>query len=275
MIKSLQHKYPIKLLCQKLNISRSSYYKWLHQLPTTRDITNRVLKNDIVNIYKKYDGIYGYRRIYLYIRLRMKKSVNHKRIYRLMKSLGLKAMIRRKKKRYVPSIPKIKAENLLNREFNESKGNKKWLTDVTEFKLKTGNKVYLSAIYDLGSNKIISHEISTSNNNELVFNTFKKAIKNNNTKGIIMHNDRGYQYTSRQFKYMLDQREMIQSMSRPGHCIDNGPMEGVWGTIKSELFKGNKKFKFESFDIARRELNNYIEFFNKERISLKMATLIS
>lgn len=205
----------------------------------------------------------------------MKKSVNHKRVYRLMKSLGLKATIRRKRKRYVPSIPQIKAQNLLNREFNESKANKKWLTDVTEFKLKTGNKIYLSAIYDLGSNKIISHEISTSNNNELVFNTFNKAIRNNNTKGIILHSDRGYQYTSRQFKYMLEQREMIQSMSRPGRCIDNGPMEGVRGTIKSELFKGNKNFKFESFDIARQELNNYIEFFNKERISLKMTTLIS
>lgn len=110
----------------------------------------------------------------------------------------------------------------MNRQFNESKANKKWLTDITEFKLKTGNKVYLSAIYDLGSNKIISHEVSPSNNNELVFNTFNKAIKKNNTKGIILHSDRGYQYTSRQFKNILEQRGMIQSMSRPGRYIDKG-----------------------------------------------------
>ncbi|RTX77186.1 transposase [Staphylococcus gallinarum] len=94
VIKSLQHKYSIKLLCQKVNISRSSYYKWLHRSPTTRDIANSVLKNDIANIYKKYDDIYGYRHIYIYIRLRMKMLVNHKRVYRLMKSLGLKSMIR-------------------------------------------------------------------------------------------------------------------------------------------------------------------------------------
>ncbi|MCD8800316.1 IS3 family transposase, partial [Mammaliicoccus sciuri] len=84
---------------------------------------------------------------------------------RLMKQLKLKAIIRRKAKRYKLFTPEVTAQNILNRSFNESKKNKKWLTDVTEFKLKNGNKIYLSAIYDLGSKTILSYELSSSNNN--------------------------------------------------------------------------------------------------------------
>ncbi|WP_345774116.1 DDE-type integrase/transposase/recombinase, partial [Mammaliicoccus sp. A-M3] len=87
------------------------------------------------------------------------------------------AIIRRKTKRYKPFTPEVTAQNILNRSFNETKKNKKWLTDVTEFKLKNGNKVYLSAIYDLGSKTILSYELSSSNNNQLVFNTLDKAVK--------------------------------------------------------------------------------------------------
>ncbi|HDB3129762.1 TPA: IS3 family transposase, partial [Staphylococcus aureus] len=143
--------------------------------------------------------------------------------------------------RYKPFTPEVTAQNILNRSFNETKKNKKWLTDVTEFKLKNGNKVYLSAIYDLGSKTILSYELSSSNNNQLVFNTLDKAVKKvKNTKGIIFHSDRGFQYTSRSFKAKLKEHKMIQSMSRVGCCIDNGPMESVWGMMKSEIYKGNK-----------------------------------
>ncbi|QDX01237.1 hypothetical protein DWB90_09410 [Staphylococcus chromogenes] len=89
---------------------------------------------------------------------------------------------------------------MLNREFKIDEPNKIWLTDVTEFKLRNGQKVYLSAIYDLGSKKVISHEISKRNDNELVFKTFDKAVINNNPQGILFHSDRGFQYTSRKFQ---------------------------------------------------------------------------
>lgn len=236
---------------------------------------NKELIGDIIDIFNKYEGIYGYRRIYIYIRLKLQKKVNHKRIYRLMKQIGLKAVIRRKRKKYIKSTPFYVAENLLNREFNETIPNKKWLTDVTEFRLKTGQKAYLSAIYDLGSKKIISHEINLSNNNEFVFKTIKKAIRGRNTKGILLHSDRGYQYTSPSFKKILKENGMIQSMSRVSKCIDNGPMENVWGIIKSELFKGSKMHSFENIDKAKHSINQYIKFFNEDRITLKMAALIA
>lgn len=225
-------------MCSVLNISRSSYYKWLHRTPSQHELENQELMKDIIDIYNKYNGIYGYRRVYIYLRLKLRKKVNHKRIYRLMRKVKLKAAIRRKKKRFIKVKPDITALNLLNRNFEEQRPNKKWLTDVTEFKLKNGKKLYLSAIYDLGSKKIISYDLSTSNNNKFVLDTLKKAVKNVHTEGILLHSDRGYQYTSIPFKVMLDQFGIKQSMSRPGRCIDNGPMEGVRRTLKSELFRG-------------------------------------
>ena len=191
-----------------------------------------------------------------------------------MNQLNLKAVIRRKRKRYKPCTPQTIAENELNREFQEREANKKWLTDVTEFQLENGSKIYLSAIYDLGTGKIVSHYLGNSNNNQLVFKTFDKAVKTvTSTEGIIFHSDRGFQYTSRLFKNKLNHHKMIQSMSRVGKCIDNSPMEGVWGIIKSEIYRGSKRFKFESIEEAFQVINKYIKFFNNERITLKMANL--
>ncbi|WP_180991478.1 IS3 family transposase, partial [Mammaliicoccus sciuri] len=167
----------------------------------------------------------------------------------------------------------ITSQNILNRKFTTSKVNKVWLTDVTEFKLKNGSKVYLSAIYDLGAKKVISHVVSSQNNNKLVYDTFNKAIIKRNTEGIIFHSDRGFQYTSVLFREMIKNASMKQSMSRVGRCIDNGPMEGFWGLLKSEVFK-DKPQSFNDIKHAIKQINEYIKFYNSKRISLKMAALI-
>ena len=104
---------------------------------------------EIIKIYEEVDGIYGYRRMTMNLNRRLGKTYNHKRIYRLMRLSGLQSVIRRKKKRYMKSIPQHVAENILNREFTADKLNQKWLTDVTEFKYGNSKKAYLSAILDL------------------------------------------------------------------------------------------------------------------------------
>ena len=101
---------------------------------------------EIIKVYKEVQGIYGYRRIKMNINRNLNTKYNHKRIYRLMKSLNLKSVIRKKRKNYVKSTPQITAENILNRDFSAATPNEKWLTDVTEFKLTNGTKAYLSAI---------------------------------------------------------------------------------------------------------------------------------
>jgi transposase InsO family protein len=110
---------------------------------------------EIIKLYEEVNGIYGYRRMTLNLNRRLGRSFNLKRVYRLMRLLGLQSVIRRKKKRYVKSIPQHVAENLLNRRFTADKLNEKWLTDVTEFKYGNSKKAYLSAILDLHDKSIV------------------------------------------------------------------------------------------------------------------------
>ena len=112
---------------------------------------------EIIKVYKEVQGIYGYRRIKMNINRNLNTKYNHKRIYRLMKSLNLKSVIRKKRKNYVKSTPQITAENILNRDFSAATTNEKWLTDLTEFKLTNGTKAYLSTIIDLYDNSIVSY----------------------------------------------------------------------------------------------------------------------
>lgn len=184
-----------------------------------------------------------------------------------MVSIKLTSVIRKKRRKYIYSTPQITAENVLSRDFTAGKPNEKWLTDVTEFKLTNGKKAYLSAILDLGDNSIVSHVLSCSNNNKLVFDTLEKAIANNPAAKPLFHSDRGFQYTSRIFKDKLDSINAVQSMSRVGRCIDNGPMEGFWGTLKSEMYYLRK---FSTYEDLEKAIKNYIEFYNTKRLQKKL-----
>ncbi|AUD62228.1 transposase [Tenericutes bacterium MO-XQ] len=194
-------------------------------------------------------------------------SLNY--IYRLSDAYQIKAIIRRKKPGHVKHTPEQIGENILSRNFGSEQPNQKWLSDVTEFKISTGQKLYMCAIMDLYDNSIISYELSTSNNNALVFSTFKKAIKKYPNAKPIFHSDRGYQYTSKKFKQMLDKQGMIQSMSRVGKCIDNGPIENLWGIIKTEMFYINK---FDSIIKLRKAIHKYIKFYNNIRLQSKLKS---
>lgn len=158
----------------------------------------------------------------------------------------------------------------MNRDFKTDKPNEKWLADVTEFKIMDGTKVYLSAILNLGDNSIVSYVVATSNNNKLVFDTWELAVTSNPKAKSLFHSDRGFQYTHKDFKARLDKQHAIQSMSRVGRCIDNGPMEGFWGILKSEMYYLNKFNSFEELKIA---IDDYIKFYNEVRIQKKLNGL--
>ncbi|MFF2532745.1 IS3 family transposase [Brevibacillus sp. NPDC058079] len=103
----------------------------------------------MMTIYEKVEHTFGYRQLTLHMRKQTRKTINHKRVERLMKVMGIQSVIRRKKKKYTNATPQQVAENLLNRKFHADAPNEKWLTDVTEFKYGNGQKAYLSAILDL------------------------------------------------------------------------------------------------------------------------------
>ncbi len=218
-------------------------------------------------LYAEFNGIYGYRRLTDELNARYETSYNYKRIYRLTQFVGLKAVIRRKRPRYQRSTPEVTAENILNRDFTAKKHNEKWLTDVTEFKYGDNAKLYLSAILDLKDKSIVSFAMGRSNNNQLVFDTFDLAVSKYPDAHPIFHSDRGFQYTSKQFKTRLDKAAMIQSMSRVGRCIDNGPMEGFWGILKCEMYYLSN---FKDYDSLVAAIESYIYFYNYERRQKKL-----
>ena len=165
------------------------------------------------------------------------------------------------------------ADNLLNREFKADKPNQKWLTDVTEFKYYVGievKKVYLSAILDLYDRRIVSYVIRDTNDNPLVFDTFRAAIAANPDAHPLSHSDRGFQYTNRVFHHMLIEAGMTQSMSRVAKCIDNGPMEGFWGILKRERYYG-KRFTDRASLIAM--IEDFIQYYNTERLQRSLGVL--
>jgi len=251
-------------------IPRSSYYKWVKREETALETENKMLMTEIIKIYEEVDGIYGYRRMMMNLNRRLGHIYNHKRIYRLMRLSGLQSVIRRKRKRYIKSTPQHVAENVLNREFTADKLNMKWVTDVTEFKYGNSQKAYLSAIMDLHDNSIIAYVLGHSNNNKLVFKNLDMALLASSGTNPMIHSDRGYQYTSHEFKRKLDAAGMIQSMSRVGKCIDNGPMEGFWGILKCEKYYLHKYSAYEDLSNA---IDEYIRFYNTKRLQKKLNSL--
>ncbi len=262
--------YPIEKLCRTAHLNRSSYYKWLKRNPSSSEIENTQIVQWIKELYEEQNGILGYRQMTITINRKHKVNYNIKRIRRLMRILHLQSVCRKKRYNYIKSTPEVTAENILNREFYADAPNEKWLTDVTEFKYYLGSeikKLYLSAILDLYDRRIVAYKIGESNNNSLVFDNFDKAVKLNPNAHPLFHSDRGFQYTNKTFHAKLIEHNMIQSMSRVGRCIDNGPMEGYWGLLKSEMYYLRK---FTSKDELAQAIDKYIYFYNNERYQSRL-----
>ncbi|WP_138858676.1 MULTISPECIES: IS3 family transposase [Exiguobacterium] len=265
----------IVLLCRVAGISRAAYYKWLNRTISVRQEENEKLLEDIRLLYDQANGTYGYRRITMTInRLRRQQSLspfNEKRIYRLMHSHGIQSIIRRKRRKHKKSTPQHVAENLMNREFSAARPDEKWCTDVTEFKYGAGKKAYLSAIIDLYDGSIVAYRVGKSNNNGLVFKTMMPAIARLRTGASLMiHSDRGFQYTSRGFKRMVEDAGLTHSMSRVGRCIDNAPIESFWGTLKVEMYYLRE---FQAYSELTKAIENYIAFYNHDRFQKRLNGL--
>lgn len=255
--------WSINWMCKQLGISRSSYYKWIQRKIPEQELENRKLAELIKEYDERFNHILGYRRMTSWMNHFNHTNYRQKRVHRIMKKLGIHSVIRKKKKKYISSTPEAIVENILSRDFYADAPNEKWATDVTEFKVPGENKkLYLSAILDLYDRYPVAYVISTRNDNRLVFKTFDKAIASNPDARPLFHSDRGYQYTSKAFQRKLKDQEMAQSMSRVGHCIDNGPAEGFWGIIKSEMYQ-----MYEITDEAslRHAIMDYLRFYSEER----------
>lgn len=267
---SEERSYPVRKLCPLVGVSRAAYYKWLNREKSQLELENEALLAKIHYLEDEHKGTLGCERITMYVNKGGEVHYNVKRIRRVMRYGKIECQIRRKRPGYIRSTPQITAENVLNRQFSADAPNQKWVTDVTEFKYGSSQKAYLSAILDLADRRIVSWVLGHSNNNALVFETFNHAIRLNSCATPLLHSDRGFQYTNRVFKTMLDTAGIMQSMSRVGRCIDNGPMEGFWGTLKSEMYY---RRHFKTYEELKTAVAEYITYYNERRLQKKLNAM--
>lgn len=262
--------YAIKKLCALAGVARSAYYKWLGWTPSTKELEIQVLAKEVKLRYDKRNGILGYRQMRTQLNRKLKKQYNKKRYYRIMRALGLKAVIRKKRPSYMKAPETHVVENVMNRNFEAQSPNTKWCTDVTELKYGNGRKAYLSAIIDVYDNSIVSWVLSHSNNTKLVVDTLKQAYEKNPGVTLLLHSDRGFQYTSHEYNRLQLKYGFMKSMSRVSRCLDNQPIERFWGTYKSESYYLTKH---DTYEDVLKDVSNYIRYYNNHRYTERLEGL--
>jgi len=259
----LRHKYDLAVLLSCMRMPRSSFYYYAKQSSADKYFE---IKAMIQNIYHRHKGRLGYRRITLLLHQKG-QVVNHKTVLRLMRYLNLKSVIRVKKYRSYKGEQGPIALNILNRGFKAERPNQKWATDVTEFNV-SGRKLYLSPVIDLYNQEIVSYHLSERPDFKSVMTMMNKALeKVTHTQSLLLHSDQGWQYQMKQYQHLLKQNGIIQSMSRKGNCLDNAVIENFFGILKSELFYLKK---YDSIDQLKKEIDEYINYYNYDRIKLNL-----
>ena len=245
-------------------MARSTFYYHTKRLGQTDGYD--AVREHIRVIYNKHHGRYGYRRITAQLR-NEGTDINHKTVQKLMGQMGLKAKRKRQHYRsYKGELGKI-APNVINRNFHTTAPDQKWATDVTQVKIKD-RWVYLSPILDMFNGEIVSYVISDSPNLKMVMTMLDNAFKERKVQGnLILHSDQGWHYQHKRYQKALEDRHIIQSMSRKGNCLDNAMMENFFGLMKNELLYLQE---WDSVDQFKNALRTYIRYYNNDRIKLRL-----
>jgi putative transposase len=262
-IDELRAVYPVRHLCRWLQISASSYYAWQRRPLCQRKLMNQILLVHIRAIHAEMRQTYGSPRIHAELRARGLR-VNLKRVARLMRLHHIQARHKRKYRVTTKVDPKLPvAPNLLAQDFQANTPNQKWVTDVTYVPTAEG-WLYLAAVLDLYSRRIIGWAMSAIQDTDLVVNALQMAIgRRQPGRGTMHHSDRGRQYGSARYRDVLDAKHFAVSMSGTGNCYDNAPMESFFGTLKAELIHWRR---YRTREEARQDIVWYIErFYNARR----------
>lgn len=254
---------------QVAGLARSTYYYQCQ--PNTRAEQQSDMQGRIRAVYDKHKGCYGYRRITATLSKSTAKPVNHKCVQRLMQKMGLRALIRVKKRlRGVPGVSDVHVPNVLQRDFYATAPNQKWATDITEFNVN-GHKLYLSACIDLYNGEITAHRMARRPVFELVSSTLWAALSRSEcTAELIVHSDQGWHYKMQPYRTMLARRGVTQSMNLKGNCLENAVIESFFGTLKAEYFY---VVTIEDIEALEAGMNDYIDYYNNERIKLGLRGL--
>lgn len=255
-------KYSISDMCKIFDVSRSGYYDYVKRMDIpAKDLS---LAEKIRECQDKCGKTYGYRRVHIWLE---RQGIHHnpKTILRVMQKYHLLSVVRRRKYRHYGEYLHRYA-NLLNRDFSARKPNQKWVTDISYIKTSQGI-LYLSIIRDLFDNSIVSYKTGTEQTVNLVLNTIREAKRKEKvTEELQLHSDQGFQYTSNQYFNLTKEYHITPSMSRRGNPYDNAMAENFFSILKTECIH---RIKLKTFDEARQVINEYIYFYNNQRIQLK------
>ena len=255
-------KYSISEMCRFFKVSRSGYYDYVKRMEIPdRDLP---LAQLIEECQQECKSTYGYRRVSIWLE---KRGIHHnpKTVLRIMQKYNLLSVVRRKRYYHYSSVLH-KYPNLLNREFYADRPNQKWVTDISYIPTKQGF-LYLSVIRDLYDNSIVAYRTATQQTIHLVLDTIKAAKRKERVTGELqLHSDQGFQYTSQAYFNLTQSYGITQSMSRRGNPYDNALAENFFSILKTECIC---RVKLNTFDEARRIIDDYIYFYNNQRIQLK------
>ncbi len=256
----------MKAMCPFFGVSRAAYYAWVKRLDQPDPDAARMAL--VQQAYEVSQRTYGYRRIQIWIQQNRDLIINHKAVLRLMNKLGIRSIARQRKaqKKLAECQGYHRYPNVLDRDFTASRPNQKWVTDVTYSHTQQG-WAYLATIKDLYDGFIVAHHLHRNNSIELVTQTLQQAQKKEKvTAGIVLHSDQGHQYSSHPYHVLTNEYNITPSMSRRGNVWDNAPMENFFGHLKEEAIR---RVKNPTFQQAQQIIDDYIHFFNYERIQLK------
>ncbi|ANK61917.1 transposase [Loigolactobacillus backii] len=274
MIQELRPNYQLGKILKVVGMAKSTYSYAIKHVPVESD-SDAVLKQTITDIKAKATAA-GYRQVTGQLRA-MGLVVNHKKVLRLMRELGLLSTAYNKQTRkynsYKGTVGKL-AKNRLNRRFMTNRPYQKLTTDITE--LRWGNKTigeraYFTCIYDLFSSEILSYEISLNPTVAFTTNVLTMAIdklpKQLNYRTTI-HSDQGFQYQNPRWVRILKQQRIFQSMSRKATCLDNAAMESFFHIMKAEVYDQKQ---FDTLAELTLAVSNWIQYYNVTRIKTKLG----
>lgn len=256
--------YAVSVMCQFFDVSRSGYYDFVNRIDEPdRDEPLKELIEECRA--QRYGKTLGCRRMQLWIFHKKHLYYNYKTVWRVMRKYGLLSVCRRRRY-YRPSEILHVYPNLLNRNFKVGCPNQKWVTDISYIQTSQGT-LYLSVIRDLFDGSIISYRTSTLQNCKLVFDTVKAAMKQEKvTAELQLHSDQGFQYTSQGYFTLTQKYGIVPSMSRRANPYDNAMVENFFGMLKTECIYLCKP---QTIAEANLLIDDYIDYFNHERICLK------
>lgn len=257
-----REKYSISEMCRIFGVSRSGYYSYVQRMDVpAKDLP---LAEKIRECQAECKQTYGYRRVHIWLE-RHKIYCNPKTVLRVMNKYGLLSVVRRRRYvRYGEALHRY--PNLLNRNFVAERPNQKWVTDISYIRTGQGF-LYLSVIRDLYDNSIVAYKTSTQQTIHLVLSTLRAAKKKEKvTAELQLHSDQGFQYTSQAYFKLTQAYGITPSMSRRGNPYDNALAENFFSILKTECIH---RTKISSFAEANRLIDEYIYFYNHQRIQTK------